>query len=64
MPKKKQTYTLDLKGQCYEIKSLQEGKEEIEAFIKTNISFYGNDEKTYPSPHYKIKVVLEELKDE
>lgn len=59
-PKKKQTYTLDLRGQCYDVKSLEEGAKGIEAFIERNISFYPNVD---PSPRYKVKVVFEERKD-
>ena len=62
MPKK--SFTLDLNGSCYNMPSLKDGVIAIEYYIEQRISFYENtNEQVYPSPTYKIKVVLEKIND-
>lgn len=56
LKKRIETFTLDIRGQCYEIKTLEDGERDIAEYIEREISFYGNG---MVPQGYKIKVVLE-----
>ena len=59
------TFTVDLKGQCYEAISIKDGEKMIEQYIRNIVSFYENfDETVEEEKEYEIIVNIKEKRND